>query len=773
LMRRCLQENGRWLAARDYLTTSTDLSWNLLMRGYYQEAWFWTQRALHRAQHTHRLGENLASNAASLLTILGEHQQAEQYLTRARQLAEAAPENRWRWVDLLGRQTLIHLERDDLGAALDQTIRRHHALGLPPQGTAFHMRHFYVFQAYALLARHMRQRALGDPRSTGAAALREEQASLSDLRLAVEQLRRLSGHPTFQCHRLVVEAGLERLQGAHGTAKRLLEEAEHLARVTDNPWASFEIARQRAHLSQATRESAAVESQVKEALRLATEHGWLNRVRWIRLEFPDHASPGAGRTHQGSSGDSGPSGSSPPTTALIAPEVRRLQRHHQALLQVSLTMAAAMDPAHLARVALDQVVRILGAERGHLFLCPEQSEELVHTAGRDATHGDLEELQGYSRSVLETVRVTRQPVVMTSAEEGPLHTSQSIIAHDLRSVVAVPLVMPGRLVGALYLDSRVASGVFGKEDLDILMAIASHIAVTVTIAQAFARQTALAEENEQLLTRLSQQVEELQASRRRITEAEERQRREISELLHGQVQAKLLLVSHRLGDYARLAASDPSAAAELVSAVRKEIDTIRENEVRLASHQLHPSIIRLGLGAALHLLAERFDPQFRVTVDIDPCVAALDDPLENQLPEGLRLVAYRIMEEALGNAAKHSGASTVVVCLTIGTASSIPQAASQGSERDLSNAADETETSRYLVVTVSDNGRGFDSSRLRPGLGLNSLGDRVDQANGIWRITGEPGKGTTLAAWLRLTVIETEPNAGAPTAKPAVSLGHR
>jgi two-component system sensor histidine kinase UhpB len=295
-------------------------------------------------------------------------------------------------------------------------------------------------------------------------------------------------------------------------------------------------------------------------------------------------------------------------------------------------------------------------------------------------------------------------------------------------VAAVPLLMPGRLVGALYLDSRIASGVFHDEDVGVLRAIAGHIAVTVTVAQAFARQTALAEENAQLLEQLSEQVEELQRSRQRITEAEERQRREIAELLHGRVQTKLLLASHRLAEFERLLATNPAQAGALVEAVRVELDEIREQDVRKASHLLHPTIIRLGLVPALHLLADRFEPQFRVKVSASPEIAELDDPIANRLAESLRLGAYRIVEEALGNCAKHALPSLVEVLLV--------------REQD------------QLVMQVRDDGRGFDPDTMRPALGLGSIDGRVDQLRGSWDLAGALGAGATLTVRLPLETVQ-------------------
>src|SRR5437764_12653860 len=116
---------------------------------------------------------------------------------------------------------------------------------------------------------------------------------------------------------------------------------------------------------------------------------------------------------------------------------------------------------------------------------------------------------------------------------------------------------------------------------------------------------------------LSQSPESRQARQQSIA-AEERLRREISELLHSRVQSKLLVVWHRLGDALKLIESDPTSAAVLVREVRDEVDRIREKEVRQASHLLHPSIIRVGLVPAVRSLATRYEDYYRIVLDIDP-----------------------------------------------------------------------------------------------------------------------------------------------------------
>jgi signal transduction histidine kinase len=272
-------------------------------------------------------------------------------------------------------------------------------------------------------------------------------------------------------------------------------------------------------------------------------------------------------------------------------------------------------------------------------------------------------------------------------------------------------------------------------------------------AEAFARQAALTLENTRLSLLQRSQLEELARSReeiarhaaelarsrQRLTEAEERLRRNVAEFLHGRVQTQLLVVWHQFKEVSRLWDTDPARARALLEQSTERLDEIREQELRKASHLLHPSIIRMGLVPAVRSLAARFTDPLRVQVHVGQDLVRLDDPLENRLPEPVRLAAYRVIEEAIANAIRHGQASVVDVWLCV------EHPDSQG-------------TVSHLSVRIEDNGRGFDVATLQPGLGLSSVAGRVEQLDGSWEIDSTPGKGTTLSVRLPLRGI-TPPSA--------------
>ena len=203
-----------------------------------------------------------------------------------------------------------------------------------------------------------------------------------------------------------------------------------------------------------------------------------HRSRWIADEFRvgRHASTQPGGITISSAGpaDQGSPGLDP----------GRYQRRLEALQQVSLASAMVLDPSALVRVALDETLRILGAERAYLFLLDLELQELVPHVGRDAQGNDIHELTGYSTTLVDRVRHSGEPLVVTGSEEGVALGSHSVQVHGLRSIMIAPLRFNGQLRGVVYLDSRIAKGVFTGDDVDILKAITNHIAVSLETARA-------------------------------------------------------------------------------------------------------------------------------------------------------------------------------------------------------------------------------------------------------------------------------------------------
>jgi signal transduction histidine kinase len=203
---------------------------------------------------------------------------------------------------------------------------------------------------------------------------------------------------------------------------------------------------------------------------------------------------------------------------------------------------------------------------------------------------------------------------------------------------------------------------------------------------------------------LRAELTEVSASRARLADAFEAERRRIERDLHDGAQQKLVSLTMQLG-LARLDLLPDSPAAAAVAAAHDQARQLMA-ELRELIHGIQPQILTdLGLAAALDELAD----QSAIPVTVDA-------PIGGRLPGQVENTAYFAVAEALTNIAKHSGAT---------------QASVQARVRD-----------RTLVVEVTDNGRGgADPGR---GSGLTGLADRTAVVGGRMLLSSPPGGPTVL-----------------------------
>jgi signal transduction histidine kinase len=203
--------------------------------------------------------------------------------------------------------------------------------------------------------------------------------------------------------------------------------------------------------------------------------------------------------------------------------------------------------------------------------------------------------------------------------------------------------------------------------------------------------------------------EELAASRARIVEAGDAERRRLERNLHDGAQQRLVATSLSV----RLAASRAKADPQLRGMLERAGDelSLALEELRELARGLHPAILSdLGLGPALETLAERAP----VPVDVD---VALDG---ERLPEPVEAAAYYVVAEALTNIAKYA----------------------QASEARVRVGRDDA---RAFVEVVDDGVGGADETC---GSGLRGLADRVEALGGRLTVTSPAGAGTRLRAEL-------------------------
>jgi signal transduction histidine kinase len=260
------------------------------------------------------------------------------------------------------------------------------------------------------------------------------------------------------------------------------------------------------------------------------------------------------------------------------------------------------------------------------------------------------------------------------------------------TALVVPLLFRGRAVGTLVALDREAGGIeFDQEDLRLLQSFASSAATAVATAQTV--------ESE----RLQQQVESAERER-------ERWARELhDDALQGLAAIRISLATALQGKGEDRARRIEWAAEDTVARLEQQI-----NELNRLINDLRPAPLeRLGLAGALKALAE--ENSARGGLEFETSIELSEDPGRDEE----RLV-YRLVQEALTNVVKHAAASHVSFTAR--------------------------ESAGEILISISDDGAGFDQGVATAGRGLSGMRERVELLGGEIEVASEPGEGTEITA---------------------------
>jgi signal transduction histidine kinase len=278
------------------------------------------------------------------------------------------------------------------------------------------------------------------------------------------------------------------------------------------------------------------------------------------------------------------------------------------------------------------------------------------------------------REVLESGRPLR-----LSAEPG--ESLQLVPGLSAKAAVAVPLAFRGEMLGVLVAVDRVSGGPeFDAEDEELIAAVAVSAATALATAQSVAKE------------RLRDSIEAAEQARGRWA-------RELhDETLQGLVGLRMLLSSARRSD------SSEELLGDAIDHTKREIQNLRA-----LIAELRPAALdELGLGPAIETLAERSGAASGLEVSTHVALGG-----SGRLAAETESTIYRVVQEALTNAAKHARADRVHV------------------EVARANGG--------VDVVVEDDGHGFDPTAASPGLGLVGMRERVELTGGRLVIDSRPG----------------------------------
>jgi len=372
-------------------------------------------------------------------------------------------------------------------------------------------------------------------------------------------------------------------------------------------------------------------------------------------------------------------------------EQRRLAEEQAALRRVATLVAGDAPPELVFQTVTEQVCGALGIREAVLERYEDATTAII--VGRYGSSladsfdvGTVIQLED-GLAATEVLR-TGGPVNIDYTKLSG-QVAGRVRAIGFRSSVAVPIKVAGTTWGVLVASLREDESL-PPETGRRLGGFASLVALAVASAQARA---------------------ELEASRLRIVEAGDAERRRLERNLHDGAQQRLVALAVGLRMALDKLPSGADQAQELLEVAAAELAEAL-TELRELAQGIHPAVLtERGLVAALEVLAAR-----------TPLPVALDVRVRDRLPEPVESAAYYVVSEALANVVKHARAERASVRVLRADGSAL--------------------------VEVEDDGEG--GARLDGGSGLRGLLDRVETLDGWLEIESNRGRGTLVRAALPL-----------------------
>jgi PAS domain S-box-containing protein len=367
--------------------------------------------------------------------------------------------------------------------------------------------------------------------------------------------------------------------------------------------------------------------------------------------------------------------------------LRRLADEQAALRRVATAVAAEPEPSSVFGLVTEEVGRLLGAQSANMVRFTGDGRLTVVGGWNEAgvlsvPVGDTMQLDG--DTVAARVWRTGLPARVDSYANVAGNVAERLRGLGFRGAVAAPVTLGGGVWGAVIV-STVNPEPFppGAEQ---------RLADFAELAG-----QALANANSR---------EQLAASRARIVEAGDAERRRLERNLHDGAQQRLVALSLNLRLAARACRDDPEALDAFDRAGEELAQALEE--LRELARGIHPAVLSdRGLEPAIEALVAR-----------TPLPVQIDVGLAERLPEPVEAAAYYVVAEAVTNAAKHAQAEEVRVRI----------ARSNGMAR----------------IEVADDGVG--GAGTTSGSGLRGLADRVEALGGRLRVESPAGEGTTVLA---------------------------
>jgi signal transduction histidine kinase len=403
--------------------------------------------------------------------------------------------------------------------------------------------------------------------------------------------------------------------------------------------------------------------------------------------------------------------------------LRQIQSRNVQIRQVFLTRNRALEHIRSSLYLSGTVVRDYlldpepgGAadELGRLRTLRSEMASAMDAYGRSLTDGEAEPVQALQTG-LAAYWAGLEPALRWSPQQRR-QQEYAFVQRELLPRRAAVLDLADKIAA---LNEKELNGgderleeMFGRFRRRLLVMLAATLSMGLVLAAVAASHILRLERQSaaryQLVMRTQNELKELSA---RLVKAQEDERRAISRELHDEVGQSLSALLMELGNLAAVVPRNLEPLQRHLESIRR----LAESSVQVARNMsllLRPSMLDdFGLVPALEWQARESSKRTGMAVSVEA------GEVSDNLPDDHNTCVYRVVQEALHNCTRHAQAHSVRIRVR--------------------------QTSRHILLSIQDDGRGFDARRVR-GLGLLGMEERVQHLGGTFQVKSEPGHGTVL-----------------------------
>jgi Nif-specific regulatory protein len=164
-------------------------------------------------------------------------------------------------------------------------------------------------------------------------------------------------------------------------------------------------------------------------------------------------------------------------------------------------ISSNLGDEHFSQHILDLTIKATNAERGALFVKTPKGMEFA--AGRDMDQETIKDAGELSQTAIKQLEKNEMVFAQDALSDPKFNIKKSVMLHQIRSLLCIPLSISDNVIGALYLDSRLTGGIFGPQDKDFLLTVSRILASVIEKSIAFRKMT---EENILLKSNIIQEI---------------------------------------------------------------------------------------------------------------------------------------------------------------------------------------------------------------------------------------------------------------------------